>query len=336
MVAQEYRSSRHSSANIPSAIRWYEAAGDSGSLFEVARICQLGPGIPVDLQKAIGIYLRLLTKDEDPYARLAEMEMGNLVLDGRYTSHDPKTDLGWARSVAQELIGQEQLRLWPASGSAMDLPGTAEVDALVVRTAASYDVDLAQRQMAEWAGAAGRLPEELAWLRLGQDKQSSFRMQADQLQASLSAKQIGEAADILAELRETKARSGAYYPVGDPLRDPGMRYLEEQLAAYGDVDQQLRLAYYYKQSIGESANAGHALSLYRLIRDERVGSVRLKIGTDYLLGRDHFPKNTQTAALWYGFAAKAGSKEACARLAETAATGVNVVKLPAGCIPKPN
>jgi TPR repeat protein len=148
-VANQYRSGQYFHKDLQAAVHWYESAADSAALFELARMYQLGQLGPDNLPKAIDNYLRILKDPTGAYFGRAEMELGNLVLDGKYTSHNPSQDLRWSRIIAQELIGQEQYKLAFANGSAMDLPGTPEVEALVTRTAASYNVDLAQEYLAE-------------------------------------------------------------------------------------------------------------------------------------------------------------------------------------------
>ncbi len=88
------------------------------------------------------------------------------------------------------------------------------------------------------------------------------------------------------------------------------------VARYGDPDEELRLAYHEEADVGGAQGFKRAMDLYRMVRDQRVASVRLRIGDEYLLGTNGFPRDPARAAIWYGFAAKGGSKKACERLAE--------------------
>jgi TPR repeat protein len=92
--------------------------------------------------------------------------------------------------------------------------------------------------------------------------------------------------------------------------------LQDALKQYSDPDEQLRVAFHLESNSSDPAVFNQALSLYRLVRDQRVANVRLKIGTQYLLGVNGFPKNVAVAAKWYSFAAKAGSIEACGHLSD--------------------
>ncbi len=248
------------------------------------------------------------------------MELGNLVLDGKYTSPNPSQDLVWSRLIAQELIGQEQYKLGFASGSAMDLPGTPEVAALVTRTAASYDVDLAQGHIAESflkkSDEDSNRAQGYAWLKLASQKRSADRPSFDQLAAKLSPLQLSTGESAYIALEQTRTEAGAYYMQDDPLRAPDFSALQHSLEEYTDPDQQLRLAFHFEQSSSDAAAFNQALNLYREVRDQRVSSVRLKIGTQYLLGLNGFPKNASIAAKWYSFAANGGSVEACRHLAD--------------------
>jgi TPR repeat protein len=319
-VANQYRSGQYFHKDLQAAVHWYESAADSAALFELARMYQLGQLRPDNLPKAIDNYLRILKDPTGAYFGRAEMELGNLVLDGKYTSHDPSLDLRWSRIIAQELIGQEQYKLAFASGSAMDLPGTPEVGALVIRTAASYNVDLAQGQMAEAdlkdKDSTATVARGYAWLKLASKKREADRPSFNSLASQLSPSQFAQGESVYNALEQTRSEAGAYYEENDPLRAPDFAVLQSSLEKFTDPDEQLRLAFHFELNSSDPAAFAQALRLYRVVRDQRVSSVRLKIGTQYLLGLNGFPKNTSIAAKWYSFAANAGSAEACRHLAD--------------------
>jgi TPR repeat protein len=320
LVANQYRSGQYFHKDLQEALHWYESAGDSASFFEEARMYQVGQLGPDGLPKAIDLYLRILNDPTKAYFSRAEMELGNLVLDGKYTSHNPSQDLLWSRIIAQELIGQEQYKLAFANGSAMDMPGTPEVEALVTRTAASYNVDLAQGYLAD-ANLKGKdanvnFAQGYAWLKLASQKQSRYQTLLASLVSQLSPAQLAAGEATFVALEQTQAETGAYYEQNDPLRAPDFAALQDALKQYSDPDEQLRVAFHLESNSSDPAVFNQALSLYRLVRDQRVANVRLKIGTQYLLGVNGFPKNVAVAAKWYSFAAKAGSIEACGHLSD--------------------
>ena len=318
-VGDQYRSGRYFSRSLEKVDYWYRAAGDHYSLHELALIYRMGTLAPPNAEKAVALDLELL-KGGDGYVRLAEFELGNMVIDAQYTSGDRRQDLIWARAIAQELIGQEEYKLaWTTNGSAMDLPGTPEVERAVVRSAASFNVDLAQLNLVE--NLPMQAPEHYAWVRLAGRNQQGARVQADRLAAAMSPEErtAGEAA--VNQLERTRQTAGAYYRQDDPLLAPDFTAIEESVAKYGDPEEQLRLAYHYEVDLGGEDGSTKALSLYRKVRDQRIASVRLRVGNEYLLGANGFPRDPERSAKWYGFAAKAGSKEACARLAELNAPG---------------
>jgi TPR repeat protein len=159
--------------------------------------------------------------------------------------------------------------------------------------------------------------EHYAWLRIAGHNQNGARVEADRMAASVGTP--GEAA--LRRLERTRQNAGAYYRDDDALLAPDFAALERRVAKYGDPEEQLRLAYHEEADLGGPEGFAKALDLYRMVRDQRVASVRLRIGNEYLLGANGFPRDPGRAATWYGFAARAGSVEACTRLAEMKAKG---------------
>ena len=318
-VGDQYRWGRYFAKSLERTDSWYRAAGDHFSLHELALIYRMGTLGKPEAAKAVALDLELL-RGGDGYARLAEFELGNMVIDGQYSSSDRRQDLRWAREIAQELIGQEEYKLAWASGSGMDLAGTPEVERAVVRSAASFDVDLAQTRMSAEFPAMS-LGEHYAWVRLAGRNQQAVDTEANGMSAAMSPAERDAGEAVLKALERTRQMAGGYYRNDDPLLAPDFAELERSASKFGDPEEQLRLAYHEEADVGGSTGFAKAMELYRLVRDQRVGGVRLRIGNEYLWGTNGFPRDAERAAKWYGFAAKAGSSEACARLAEMKATG---------------
>jgi TPR repeat protein len=318
-VGDQYRRGRFIPRNLERTDFWYRSAGDHDSLLQLARIYRAGELAAPDPAKSSELCLELL-KGNDGYVRLAEFELGNMVLDDQYTSGDPRRDLRWAREIAQELIGGEEARLAWAHGSAMDLPGTPEVRQAVTRSAAAFDADLPQMQMADVFPSIGAT-ERYAWEYLSGRHQADAAGKAQALVASMSAADRNLAEEAVNHLEHNREIAGAYYRDDDPLLAPDFAALEKHAIEFGDPEEQLRLAYHYEHDLGDPEALARAKALYKQVRDQRVGSVRLRIGNEYLTGANGFPRDAATAARWYGFAAKGGSSVACKLLAEMGAGG---------------
>lgn len=318
-VGDIYRSGEYFPASLDKTDLWYRRAGDHSSLLDLARIYRTGSMGKVDPDMAIPLCLELL-RGRDGYVRLAEFELGNMAIDGQYSSGDRRRDLGYARAITQELIGQEEYKLAWAYGSAMDLPGTPEVERAVVRSAASFDVDLAQTRIADEFPAM-TAAERYAWTTIAGLHQQAANAEAQRTMNTMSAEERAAGAAAVLALEKTRRAAGAYYRSDDPLLSPDFAALEVSVEKYGDPEEQLRLAYHYEADIGGPKSLERAMGLYRLVRDQRVAVVRLRIGNEYLWGTNGFPRNSERGIQWYRFAAKAGSPLACTRLAEMNASG---------------
>ena len=281
-VGDQYRWGQFIPRSLEKTDFWYRAAGDHDSLLQLARIYRSGELGDPNPAKATALALGLLTGN-DGYTRLAEFELGNMVLDNQYTSGDPRQDLRWAREIAQELIGGEEARLAWANGSAMDLPDTPEVRRAVTRSAAALDADLPQMQMADVFPSMS-VTERYAWEYLSGRHQSDAAGKAQALLNSLSVADRKAAQDAVGHLEHNREAAGAYYRDDDPLLTPDFAALEKHAAEFGDPEEQLRLAYHFEHDISDSEALARARSLYKQVRDQRVASVRLRIGNEYLTG----------------------------------------------------
>jgi TPR repeat protein len=314
-VAEQYLNGRYFPKNLPKVERWFLSAGDNFSLFDLAKVYRTGALAPPDTERAVAIYLQLL-KTTDGHARLAEFELGNLVIDGRYSSGDPRLDLKWAREITQELIGQEQYTVQWANGK----EAAPEVKRFILRSAASYDVDLAQARAAEFVPNISPA-ETYAWLRIAGQNRAASRSEANHRSTTMSPAELAEGDAIVAKLQATRAQSGAYYRDDDPLRSPDIATLKKQLAHHDDPNQLLRLAFYEESRVSKAKPKPDAMDLYRRIRNERFTLVRLGIGNQYLQGKNGFPQSATLAAGWFSTASEAGSSEARTHLKAICASG---------------
>jgi len=313
-VGERFRDGQYVPADVRKVDYWFRAAGDHDSLLQLARIYRSATFTTPDPGKSASLCLELL-KGGDGYVRLAEFELGNMVLDDQYASGDPKQDLLWAREVAQELIGQEEYKLAWANGLAMDLPGSPEVERAVVRSAAAFNVDLAQTRIADEFPDVSPAERE-AWLQIAGRNRSAAAGKAKTAFETMPPAERAKEQAAVQELQQNYELAGAYYRDDDVLLNPDFSALERSALSSGDPEEQLRLAYHYEHDVGGTDGFSRAKALYKTVRDQRVGSVRLRIGNEYLSGVNGFPRNTFTAATWYGFAARGGSTIACKRLVD--------------------
>jgi TonB family protein len=296
------------------AVGWLLAAGRSGDLFEAAQTYRKFN--PPQETKAAGMYRALLEHPESAEFRRAQMELGNLVLDGKYSAGDDAAshalNLEWARIITQELLGQQEYTIAVAYAAAVD--GVPKDDAMWLRFckhAAAYNMDLAQR----FYGQA-ILDHEIknvtplegyAWVRLASDKQYSNKVKVQQLEQQMSPNELLEANSVYEGLVQTRLRDGAYYSSGDPLSEPSAAELKSM--PDDDPDVQLRRAFALESS-GKPEDYEQAMRLYRIARDRRGMDVKVVLGRDYLYGSEGVTKDPRLAKYWLTSAAEAGSKPA--------------------------
>ena len=298
----------------------------AGYVFELAETYR--KDLPQQTDRAAKLYLHLLNQTGHPEVRRAQMELGNFVLDRKYTAgNDAKgraLNLEWARTITQELLGQQEYGI--ALDYSLGRGDVAKDPAMWLRfckRAAAYNIDLAQRFLAE-ALRNGAAPNEsgydhVAWARLASDKQHSEIAVVKALESSMTSQQRRSADAAYDALVETRVQDGAYYSQDDPLREPP----PPELAAMpnDDPDVQLRRAFSLEKAAQtDEAAYRQAIDLYRTVRDRREMDVRFALGRNYLNGSNGLRKNTALARYWLSEAADRGSKPAKALLATTPAS----------------
>lgn len=304
--------------DLDAAARWYTAAGRPIDFFELAQSYRLA-SLP-QLQKAIPIYLSLLKGH--PEARRAQMELGNFVLDGRYSAGGDAAgralNLEWARTITQELLGQEEYKIAVDYDIGReDLPKDQKMWLRYCKRAAAYNIDLAQHFYAQ-AIMQNEAPnhtgyDDVAWVRLGSEKQYDLRTMLKSMESGMTAEQQKAADAAYGDLVKTRKLDGAYYPFDDPLRT----VMTDELAKMpqDDPDVQLRYAFALEAAAKTDENAYHrAMDLYRTIRDRREMDIRFVLGRNYLSGTNGMPKDPAIARHWLQEAASRGSKPAAEML----------------------
>lgn len=316
IVARLYRDGSCFPKNLKTAERWYRAAGRPGDLFELAEGFRLAS--PPQTDRAVAIYLDLLRATGHPELRRAQMELGNLVIDGKYTAGDSAKgralNLEWARTITQELLGQEEYKIAVDYDiSREDLPADKSMWLRFCKRAAAYNIDLAQSFYAQ-AIMQGEAPnfsgyDEIAWIRLASEKQVGLRTQLKAMESGMSITQHKAADDAYSALAKTRLQAGAYYPFDDPLR------LTSSSALGGmpqdDPDVQIRRAYLLEKGAQHDEKIyREVMDLYRTVRDRREIDVRYVLGHNALSGTDGVPKDSVVSLHWLHIAAERGSEPA--------------------------
>jgi len=302
------------------AVGWLLAAGRSFDLFEAAQAYRKFN--PPQEAKATSIYRALLNNPKTPEYRRAQMELGNLVLDGKYSAGDDAAgralNLEWARIITQELLGQEEYTIALAYSAQVD--GVPRDDAMWLRfckRAAAYNIDLAQqfygRAILNGEIKNGSPFEDYAWIRLAADKQFSNKNTVAHLEAQMSPDELSEANSLFEGLIRTRVHDGAYYPFDDPLREPSVAELKA--LPDDDPDVQLRRAFALEAS-KLPGDYEQTIRLYRIARDRRGMDVKVALGRDYLYGIHGVAKDARLSRYWLNRAAEAGSKPAALYLAK--------------------
>ena len=298
-------------------------------LFELAETYR--KGMPPETERATRIYVYLLQQTGHPEVRRAQMELGNFVLDGKFTGgNDAKgkaLNLEWARDIAQELLGQEEYRIaLDFQLGREDLPKDSAMWFRFCIRAAAYNIDFAQHFLAQalvnGTGQHQSSYDGLAWTRLASDKQTDEIRQLKAMESQMTSQQRHGADAAYDLLVQTHAADGAYYPPDDPLRSPSPAELAEMPS--DDPDVQLRRAFALEQAAQtDDAAYREAMDLYRTVRDRRKMDVRFVLGRGYLNGTGGLPKNIDLARHWLNEAAGFGSQPAKALLATLPAPASN-------------
>ena len=246
------------------------------------------------------------------------MELGNLVLDGKYSAGDDPTgralNLEWARIITQELLGQEEYKIAVDYNiGRQDLPTNQKMWLRYCKRAAAYNVDLAQSFYAQ-AIMQNEAPnhtgyDDVAWVRLGSDKQYGLRTMLQSMESGMTAEQHKAADAAYEDLVQARRVDGAYYSFDDPLR----MVTADELAKMpqDDPDEQLRYAFALEAAARTDEKAyRRAMDLYRTVRDRREMDIRFVLGRNYLSGTDGMPKDLALARRWLQEAASRGSNPA--------------------------
>jgi TonB family protein len=326
-VAEFYQNGEYFPKDLDAAARWFTAAGRPGDLFALAENDRKSD--PPQIANAVALYRALLSQTGHPEVRRAQMELGNLVLDGRYSAGDDaaghRLNLEWARVITQELLGQEEYKI--AVDYDVDREGLPKDHAmwlLFCERAARYNIDLAQQNYGhavldhEIPGASPF--EGYAWIRLASDKQYANKVTVQQLERQMTPPQLTQATSIYDGFVQTREQSGAYYPANDPLNRPSETALSKM--PDDDPDVQLRRAFALESS-RNPADYQRAMQMYRTVRDRRKMDVRVVLGRDYLLGTNGYKQDANTARFWLRMAASEGSEPAkllLANLGESASS----------------
>ena len=321
-VGEFYENGEYFKKDLSKATQWFLAAGRPGDLFELAESYRTST--PPDYAKAAELYRALLSQTGHPEVRRAQMELGNLVIDGHYNAGDNAAgralNLEWARVITQELLGQEEYKI--AVDYNVDRVGLPKDQRLWMRyckRAASYNIDLAQQFygqfLLEGQGKNGSPFEGYAWIRLSSDKRYSSKPEVTQLEKQMTPEALTEANSIFDGFVLTREQDGAYYAAGDPLREPTAAALKSM--ADDDPDVQLRRAFAL-ETTARPEDYQEALALYRTVRDRRKMDVRVVLGRNYLEGTNGVAKSPEIAKYWLRQATGEGSQPAKALLASMA------------------
>ena len=305
--------------NLDAVERWYTAAGRPQDYFEMAEAFKVvAQDDPTEAgkyyPKATAIYLRLLEDPRQPQARLAQLELGNFVIDGIYSAgEDAKgrtLNLEWARRIAQELLGQKEYQIAVEYEIGQeDLPSDEKMWLRYCKRAAAYNIDLAQHYYAEALNEARARDftgyDAIAWSRL--NPRDGMLLKA--MTTGMSQQQTASARAAYEGLIDTRVRFGAYYAQDDPLRDPSPAAL---LAMdQDDPDVQLREAFSMERSAAEDGRTyERVLAIYREVRNHRDSEVRFVLGRYALYGKNGVPKDRAVAEYWLREAVRSGSKRA--------------------------
>lgn len=321
IVAALYRNGAYFTKNLDTAAIWYTSAGRPEDFFELAEGYRLAT--PPQTEKATAIYLDLLKQTGHPEVRRAQIELGNFVLDGKYSAgdnaHGRALNLEWARITTQYLLGQQEYDIAVDYNVGQeDIPVDKSLWLRFCKRAAAYNIDLAQQFYAQGM-MDGSVPnksgyDDVAWIRLASEKLTGNLVVLKAMESNMSAEQHRAADRVYQSLVDTRKRDGAYYPPDDPLRDPTRAALAAM--PQDDPDVQLRIAFTLEKSATtDEAAYRRVLDIYRTVRDRSKIDIRFVLGRNLLTGANGLPENQSEARAWLNEAAEGGSQPAKALLA---------------------
>ncbi|HEY2858404.1 MAG TPA: hypothetical protein VGJ21_08310 [Terracidiphilus sp.] len=305
------------------AEHWYRSTGKSLYLFEAGKTykaaAEADPSQASNYySKASAIFLEVLRQPVDPSQRLAQLELGNFVIDGIYSAGDDAAgrsqNLAWARTIAQELLGQKiyQIAVEYKIGEE-DLPIDASMWLRYVKRAAAYNVDLAQHFYVEAMGN-NKAPDlsgydYVAWTRIENDSNHRNGRLLNAQTSGMSQQQLQAADAAYRALQERREKDGAFYTADDPLANPSPAALNAM--DQDDPDVQLRRAFSMESSAARNKETyERVIGLYRTVRDHRDTDARFVLGRYALTGANGIPKDRGVALYWLHEAARSGSEPA--------------------------
>lgn len=303
--------------------RWYTAAGRPQDTFELAEELKRAAqedasAAPGYYAKATKLYLELVKDSDQPDFRLAELELGNFVIDGIYSAgEDAKgraQNLEWVRMIAQELLGQKEYGIAVDYDIGQeDLPPDKSMWLRYCKRAAAYNIDNAQHYYVEALnnGEARDFTgfDAIAWTRLNVPKHSGDGPLLKAMTSSMTSQQSAAADAALKGLNDTRVQYGAYYVQDDPMRNPTPAVLAAM--DQDDPDVQIREAFNLEAAAAHDETAyQRALALYRKVRDHRDTDARFVLGKYALTGANGVAKNRGVAEYWLWEAIRSGSQPA--------------------------
>jgi TPR repeat protein len=326
-VARMYANGKPFPKDLEAAERWFRSTGESGYLFEAGKAYKAAAEAdPSQASKyyprATAIFVELLKKTGDPNQRLAQLELGNFVIDGIYSAgqnpEDRRQNMIWARMIAQELLGQKLYQIAVAYEFGQNgLTKDKKMWLRYVKRAAAYNIDNAQHFYVE-AMNSGDAPDpsgydHIAWTRIENDSNNRNVQMLQVLTRGMTEQQLKASDAAYRALVDARQRYGAFYLADDPMRDPAPSALEAMDQA--DPDVQLRLAFSLESAAATDSNSyKQVIDLYRTVRNHRDGDCRFVLGRYALLGTNGVTKDRGVAVYWLREAIKGGSMPAQALL----------------------
>jgi len=306
--------------------RWYTLAGRPADLFELAETFKAAAQTdrsvaPRYYAKATTLYLSLLKDVGHPEVRRAQLELGNFVLDGIYSAGDDakgrSQNLEWARTIAQELLGQEEYGIAVDYETGNYLPPDKEMWLRFRKRAAAYNIDLAQHYYAQALNEVETKDfsgyDYVVWTHLASEKTSANLALLKAQTQGMSAQQLHDADAAYDALVHVRELYGAYYPADDPLRNPSPEVLDAM--PQDDPDVELRRAFSDEKAAATNPELyAQVLGTYKKVRDRRKMDIRFVLGLYLIEGSNGVAKNVPLGVDWLKEAASAGSEPAREKL----------------------
>lgn len=309
--------------NLDAVERWYTSAGGPLDYYEIGEAYKAAAQTDQSsasryYAKATTFYLGLLKDPSKPEARMAQLELGNFVIDGIYSAGNDMAgraqNLAWARMIAQELLGQREYQSAVEYDIGQeDLPKDPAMWLRYCKRAAAYNIDLAQHFYAE-ALNEGRARDftgydAVAWTRLSAQKTSGDEGLLKAMTERMSQEQMAGAKAAYDALIETHAEYGAYYIQDDPLRNSTPMALAAM--DQDDPDVQLREAFNREHAAAQNEQEYQSvLAVYRKVRNQCDYEFRFVLGRYSLYGTNGVPKDRGVAEYWLHEAVRSGSTQA--------------------------